>query len=108
MLPTDVDIPRASDDDKPNPAAPVGRLNCACWWGCNDNRLVGHASSKNNDSSAVPRKPSKFFQSPHRAAVCLLGGQGQPRAYHSLGTGGSQHHGVGGDEAGCPLVWHAP
>ena len=52
MLPTDADILRASADDIPNPPAPVDRLACACYWGSNVNQLVGHPSSKNDDSSS--------------------------------------------------------
>ena len=60
MLRTDADILRASADDTPNPPAPVDRLACACWWGSNVNRLVGHLSSKNDDSSAVPGMSSRL------------------------------------------------
>ena len=43
-----------------NLPAPADRLACACCWGSNVNRLVGHPSSKNDDSSAVPGISSRL------------------------------------------------
>ena len=60
MLPTGADILRASVDDSPNPLAPVDRLACACWWGSNVNRLVGHPSSKSDNFSFVPGMSSRL------------------------------------------------
>ena len=50
MFLPDSDILRASADDRLNPPAPVDRLACARRWGSSINRLVGHPSSKKNDS----------------------------------------------------------